>query len=210
MSIIKTNRALDITGQKFGRLVALEYAGKYRWKCICDCGNIKSVQTGKLKSGVTRSCGCLKLDIVHVKPKHGMWGTSEYNIYMGMIQRCTNINASGYEYYGGRGIRVCQRWLDSFETFVIDMGMRPLGCSLDRIDVDKNYEPSNCRWATNAQQARNTTRNVFYELFGEKLCALDWAERYGIHVSTIGARLSRGWSLEMAITSPSHSQGRSQ
>ena len=198
----------DLTGQKFGRLTALKYVGAYRWECVCECGTIKAVQTGKLKKGETRSCGCLKLDIVHAKPKHGMWGSREYNTWAQMIARCVNPKATNYDEYGGRGIKVCDRWLESFENFLADMGERPEGMTLDRIEVDGNYDPGNCRWATNAEQARNTRRNVYIEANGERMVIFDWAKRSGIHETTIMHRLKNGWSPEDAVTTPTNRKNK--
>lgn len=140
---------------RFGRLVALtkvKVNDRVKWNCICDCGNFKIVSGCKLKSGNTKSCGCLQRES---RITHGRSSTKLYKSWSVMINRCINPNCPSYPDYGGRGITVCDRWKYSFENFLEDMGERPEGMSLDRKDNDGNYEPSNCRWATGTQQEFN-------------------------------------------------------
>lgn len=192
----------DLTGLKFNRLTAIDYVPRYKWRCRCDCGRITTVQSGHLKSGQTKSCGCAALDVVRSRPKHGQWGGLEYWCWAGMIQRCENPRASGYADYGGRGIKVCERW-KKFELFLADMGPRPgMQYSIDRQDVDGDYEPSNCRWATAGEQARNSRRTRLYELDGERLCIRDWSIRSGVHYDTLWHRLTRqGMTIQQALES---------
>lgn len=126
-----------------------------------------------------------------------------YRTWRGMIQRCTNPKAHEFSSYGGRGIHVCERWLDSFEAFLADMGERPEGTTLDRYpDNDGDYEPGNCRWATRAEQARNSSRARLVEINGETDTIMSWCRRYGINHQTVRYREQRGWDVELAITTP--------
>lgn len=160
---------IDLRGTRSGRLVVLGFNSrrlKYKdartketlpfWDCLCDCGEYTTVEEYKLKAKKTLSCGCYRREMHKLKTStHGMHTSATYNSWDTMTQRCTNIRNSNYSYYGGRGITICDRWLESFENFLEDMGVRPEGKTLDRIDVDGNYEPSNCRWATYSEQSSN-------------------------------------------------------
>jgi hypothetical protein len=208
MPVAKTVNA----GNRFGRLVVLREVNSVRTpngtlvrcvECECDCGVVKEFRLCQLRNGHTKSCGCLKLDdCVKRFTTHGGSGTPEYRVWAALIQRCRNSNDSAYQNYGERGIRVCDRW-GSFENFMADMGERPSpDHSIDRINNDGNYEPGNCRWATMAEQSRNTRVNVLITHDGETLCVAEWAERYGIPQERLNGRLKSGWDFEKAVSTP--------
>ena len=153
-------------GEKFNRLTVLEDSGKRTthggilWECVCDCGNKSIVNSSNLRSGNTKSCGCLRKETTSASLyKHGHWSNHQasptYKTWASMKTRCTNKKSNRYHIYGGRGITICDRWFNSFENFIEDMGERPDGTSIDRIDNDGFYEKSNCRWADPKTQANN-------------------------------------------------------
>ena len=162
----------DLKGKKFGSLLVVEFSHVKRhtyWVCRCDCGKEKIIRGSKVTSGEIKSCGCLLTKLNKQRSgeksfnfKHGFAVRSkksprEYNSWRTMIQRCTNPSATGYENYGGRGIKICKQWLgeDGFKCFLIDMGRRPRNTTLDRIENNGDYEPNNCKWSTHLEQTRN-------------------------------------------------------
>jgi hypothetical protein len=202
---------VDLTGQVFGRLTAVErVAGqpgyRTRWRCRCECGVIKSIEPANLKSGRIRSCGCLQKEQQETggtNLTHGMRDSSEYATWCAMKRRCRNPSESSYQYYGGRGIVVCPEWLDNFERFYADMGPRPEGTTLDRFpDKNGNYEPGNCRWATDTEQANNMRSNVLLVHDGRSLTMMEWSKETGLSYHMIRLRLRRGWTVERALTEP--------
>lgn len=198
-------KKVDLTGMLFGRFRVLSEAdrsksGHVMWACVCQCGTVKTVSGAALRSGNTQSCGCQKNESASQRlTKHGMSKSPLYAVWSTMKDRCLNEKSSDYGLYGGRGITVCERWM-SFENFAADMGDRPHGTSIDRIDNSKGYEPRNCRWATTKDQARNKRNSRFLTLHGETLTVAEWAERVGINPDCIHQRLSRGMSDEDALS----------
>ena len=203
---------LELTGQRFGRLKVLKLAEIKNkstwWLCKCDCGNTTIVKGAKLRNGHTQSCGCLQKEAAAkalraVSYRHGGKGTPEYEAWHSMKQRCYNPNNCEYKRYGAKGIRVCDRWLNSFENFFTDMGPRPEGkYSIDRIDTCGNYEPNNCRWATQKQQANNKRTNVYVSFYDQTKTIAQWAELLNMRDDTLRRRLKKGWSIFKALTTP--------
>lgn len=188
----KGRQIVDLTGQRFGRLVALSIAGRKRygssskilWLCRCDCGQDHVAKSNQLRLGRTRSCGCLQREVTITRNKtemvtHGMTASRDFRCWASMISRCTNPKTPEYRYYGARGIKVCERWR-AFENFYADMGPRPRGLSIERIDTNGDYEPGNCRWATAKEQANNRRNNAIVEYAGRRQNVTQWAEEFGI------------------------------
>lgn len=185
----------NLTGRLFGRLTVDAFAGyqnrRASWTVTCICGNSITVLAQSLRSGATRSCGCLFTDI-RTEQKNGKHCNSRvsatYRSWNGMKQRCLNPNNDRYKDYGGRGIRVCERWL-IYQNFVSDMGERPNGTSIERRDNNGNYEPDNCYWATPAEQYANRRNSHYIEFNGIRMTLTQWARRLNIHPNTLTKRL---------------------
>lgn len=196
-------RALDLAGKRFGKLLAierLEANGKsgLMWRCVCDCGGTKVAAAKFLNGGMFVSCGCGAI-------KHGhSAGGSRSKTYMAwdaMRSRCNNPEHAAYDDYGGRGIKVCERW-SKFENFLADMGEKPAGLSLDRKENSLGYSKENCRWATKAEQNRNTRSNRMVTHGGVTRCIAEWSELKGWPHHVITSRLRSGWSESRAVTEP--------
>jgi len=189
-------------GDRFGRWTVGAFSGKRRVVCRCDCGNDKTVDLYSLLDGRSRSCGCLRAEMVAKKnTTHGMCGTSTYGSWSAMIARCTQPSVDRFEHYGGRGVRVCERWQD-YAAFLADMGEKPDGMSLDRIDVNGDYEPGNCRWATALEQARNRRSTHLITVDGVDRCISEWSTISGVSPGMIGWRIAKGWPPKRAIFQP--------
>lgn len=202
----------DHTGKKFGKLTALKLVGvrnkKTFWRFRCDCGVEKDLQLYHVTSGATVSCGCHKKNF---KLKHGNARKREvsrtYRVWLNMKDRCLNPNNTRADRYLERGIKVCNRWSDSFENFLDDLGEAPEGCTIERIDNDGDYTPENCRWATYHDQSRNKSTNIWYTYKGKRMIARDWEKELGLIKGGLKARLRLGWTLEEALTIPNLGKG---
>jgi len=175
--------------------------------CKCDCGEVKDLTMVDVFAGRIVSCGCHSKEMASIRAKkrnttHGAYNTVEHSAWSSMLKRCTNPNHKHYKHYGGRGISVCDRWKISFNNFLADMGERPSKeYSLDRIDVDGNYSPDTCRWATNIEQQRNTTANINITYNGATKCLAEWCEELKLNYAKVHYRLTKaGWSVEKAFT----------
>ncbi len=205
-------RVNDLTNQRFGQLLVLKRAGSNKrgratWLCLCSCGK-KIVVTGSDLLHKQKSCGCTRnksLSDFNKKTKttHGMRYTRLYSEWRAMLNRCSCSSWRDFNNYGGRGITVCEEWRQNFDAFrdwALTNGYDDT-LTLDRIDVNGNYEPSNCRWATLKEQANNTRKNHYVEFNGEKKTIKQWAEDIGINYSTLCSRLKK-WDIEKALTTP--------
>lgn len=204
------NRSPSLVGQRFGRLTVLSPAGvigtsSMRWNCICDCGNKTIVYGHFLKSGHTRSCGCLSAESIAERcTTHGQSDSRLYNIWHGMKSRCYRETDSNYPKYGGRGIQICDQWRFDFGSFY-DWSMGhgyADNLSIDRIDNGGNYCPENCRWVDATTQCNNKSNNRLISANGETHTVSEWASILGANNTLLAARLDRGWSDESTINTP--------
>lgn len=208
-------KPMDLKGQRFGRLVVIRqdkpiiYPNKRKitkWLCKCDCGNQIVTRADSLRNGRTKSCGCLHHETLlkNIK-KHGMAGSRIYITWQNMKDRCFNDKNIGFKNYGGRGITVCPEWKSSFEAFykwALSSGYSD-SLTIDRIDVNGNYEPGNCRWVSFEEQMNNKRNSRFITYKGITKTIAEWADEYGIEYDTLHARIKYyGWPIEKALTTP--------
>lgn len=195
----RPRQVTDLNQRRFGKLVPLREegrkAGRVAWLCRCDCGVEKVISSKHLLSGSTVSCGC------HKRRAGGLTSMACYSSWKFMWMRCTDRKQVRFHRYGGRGIGVCDRWKD-FAAFLEDMGHPPPRHTLDRIDGNKGYDLANCRWATRKEQARNTCRNRYEEMDGQRRCVAEWAELHGLRPQSLIMRLNKGIPLREALTMP--------
>ena len=215
----------DITGQKFGKLTVISFSrdvksgNRYRkyWNCICECGNHKEVRLDSLTSGNVKSCGCLHEEVSYKNltpgsPKYDVIDKRLRGIWEGIKRRCLNEKCSCFNRYGGRGITICDEWLDfnKFAKWALSNGYRK-DLTIDRIDNNKGYEPSNCRWITTKEQQFNKRNNKRFFHDGKNLTLPEWSEILHISLDTLVSRIyTRGWNVERALTEPVHTQSRNK
>ena len=206
----------DLTGMRFGRYTVLEFDHYYEsknsgkrpmWKCKCDCGNIRIVRGSTLLNGQAKSCGCLRDELVGERAsKHHGFGTRLYAVWDTMRQRCNNPNQESYSRYGGRGIKVCPEWDDFnvFREWAYANGYNDKAekskCTLDRIDVDNNYSPENCRWCDMKVQSNNKSNTVYLEHNGVTKTLSEWADELGLKYCTVWKRYSKGWNSDKILS----------
>ena len=204
------------SGERFGSLVVIKRDGKIgglnAWLCKCDCGTVLRIKASQLKNGQRRSCGCNKRKKRGPRPdlakknkenaKYEYLHRPTYSSWQAMKARCLNPNDKDYHNYGERGITICSDWIIDYNNFLKDMGQRPKGTTIDRIDFNGNYVKENCRWATQIQQCNNTRKNIYVTYLGEELSASQMARKYGIETKTFIYRIKHGWSIEKALLTP--------
>lgn len=203
-------KIMDLSGHAYGRLAVISFdrleKKKTYWNCLCQCGKIKSIQSNALRSGATKSCGCLHHDaVIQAKTIHQGSYLPEYRIWRGMKTRCNNKNDKSYPDYGGRGIKIL--W-NNFADFIKDVGSRPSEAhSIDRIDYNGHYGPENVKWSTSKEQNNNTRFNLIVNYKGETLNLTQLTERFGLKYMSVWKRISElGWSVENAIEIPIRSK----
>lgn len=208
--------AKQLVGQTWGRLKVVSRSGsrggRATWRCVCVCGKECEAVSHALTSGHTKSCGCLdedrkKSEVMHGHARRGAPLSSTYRTWQAMLTRCYNPNTKAWNDYGGRGIKVCAGW-HYFENFLAYMGERPVGMTIERNDSNGDYEPNNCRWATRAEQSRNTRRTSWVEFGGKKVTQAEFATQIGLKQSTVNYRLRKGWSPQQIANTPPYTGNR--
>lgn len=202
-------RSKVMIGEQFGVWTVLKYAGYVpstqhikQWKCRCICGTVRNVRQGNLRSGISTNCGCLRTPH-STHNEAGRHQTKEYRTWSAIKTRCTNPNHKDWNSYGGKGVRMHKPWMNSFETFLRDVGRAPSPThSIDRIDSSKHYAPGNVRWATAKQQGQNTSRNHMITFMGRRLCMSEMARYVELPYDVLKHRLRSGWSILDACTLP--------
>jgi hypothetical protein len=212
------SNSASLVGIQFGRLKVTKKLDSrnyhMHWLCECKCGNTTEVSTGNLKSRHTLSCGCLQKDHAAIsKTKHGLYfdehgkRTKLYRVWGGMKERCFDFSNKAFSDYGGRGIKVCSEWLDyeTFHAWAMAKGYKE-GVSIERINNDGNYEPSNCKWIESSKQASNRRNNHYLTFNGQTKTITVWANELGIYPKNLLNRITRGWSVERALTTPDNTR----
>lgn len=196
-------RKYNLLGKKFGKLTVIDLADNSMWLCKCECGNEKAIVTSSLINGCSKSCGCSTVEFLRKhRIRHGYtrqgYISSEYMAWRDIKNRCYYIKDKRYLNYGGRGIKVCDRWLESFDNFIKDMGPKPSKHhSIERVNVNLNYDPTNCIWATMPVQFRNKTNNRWIDYEGRRMIITDWCSYLGINRSNINRHLKKRTIAEL-------------
>lgn len=208
-------RTSEMLNKKFGNLLVVKRiedskTGIPRFRCSCDCGGYAETTGYALRSGNTKSCGCFQKQRASESSKtHGLSKTVEYRAWIDLLKRCCDPDSQMYSHYGGRGIVVCDRWLNGFENFLADMGKRPDGMEIDRINNNGNYEPENCRWTTRIVNTNNKRNNVLITFKNETKTASEWSRVVGLSAKAIAMRITKyKWTPERALTQPLQSNIR--
>ncbi len=201
------SKLIDITGNRYNNLTVIERVannirGQSRWKCLCDCGNYTEVTSNNLKSGAVKSCGCLR----HIpKYKHNLSHTKLYRVWAGMKRRCYYRNDKSYKNYGGRGIHICDEWVNDFVNFynwAIQNGYEE-GLTIERINNDENYSPNNCTWIPKSEQVNNRRNCILYTYNNKTQNLKQWCDELNLDYGLMHDRIrSKGWSFERAISTP--------
>lgn len=207
-------KKIDLMGNRYGRLVVIGEASRgkdnsARWVCKCDCGNVTNpIRATELNRGRTKSCGCFKVErIKEANTRHGDGHSRLNTVWINMKQRCYNAKRAEFKHYGGRGIKVCAEWVDDFEAFrdwAMSSGYDPDAprgkCTLDRINVDGDYCPENCRWTTQKEQCNNLRKNLVVTINGKSQTVKQWAEEAGMDEAKIRYRLKHGYTGDVLLT----------
>lgn len=206
-------KMVDLTGRTINRWFVVERivgvrGGKVMWLCQCQCGTRKLVRGSHLKAGISKGCHRCRAKL-HGHSRRGK-RTKTYVCWKAMINRCSCEASIGWKHYGGRGIRVCDRWQGSFQNFLEDMGEMPPGLSIDRIDTNGGYNKDNCRWATKIEQANNCRSNVLLTYRNRTLSVAQWSRRLGVNSDSLRTRLRLGWSVERTLNVPVKSRGKAK
>lgn len=201
---------VDLVGRRFGKWEVLRRSTSRptptKWVCRCECGTVRDVVGASLTRGVSKCCGCDRANLAATlksrSTTHGRTNTPEWRAWNGMLARCYTPSHTSFHLYGGRNVQVCERWRQSFDNFFADLGERPAGCSLGRIDNARDYSPENVRWETDREQMNNTRSNRLLTYGGLTLTVAQWSRRTGISYTAIWQRLDSGWTVEDALTKP--------
>ena len=204
-----TRTVIDMIGEKYGKLTVVSLdrreGKKNRWVCSCECGGEARVVRHSLLDGHTKSCGCNRVEFGKNQHTHQMTCTTEYRTWRHIKSRCFNPNVPSYKDYGARGISMCDEWVNSFEQFYKDMGLKPSkDYSIERINNNKGYTPENCKWATRTEQNKNKRNTILIEYVGKKQTLGDWSKDTGINKICLYKRHRMGWSAERMLTTKSN------